>query len=243
MRGSLRGGARNVGRTNTRKPVRVREWKPIELAQLATLGVVGVFEALGGKRLFGHSRSANGTWPGIDHGVQSRGTELNLVRIVIVTVFGEVQLAGMQVGTKEPIEPQRLLLDCLLETAQKSENTTAEICVRSGGNRTEKQEHHEPVATHHPGFGSFCHLVFFNFQCLHAIRFSDRLQTVSIVGSREMRERKSAEFRDQTFSLCSLSLARCDTTSTYLGPTAGSYYLGSLVMKRFKVRGGIILNV
>jgi hypothetical protein len=62
------------------------------------------------------------------HRVCSRGEKPDHVWVVTVTILGEVQLAGMQIGTKEAVEPQRFLSHPLFvfEAVQKTENSTAE---------------------------------------------------------------------------------------------------------------------
>jgi hypothetical protein len=54
----------------------------------------------------------------------------------------------MQVGAKEAVEPQRLLLHPLFEATQKIENSTAEIRVSSIRDGRKKQKKQKAASTH-----------------------------------------------------------------------------------------------
>jgi hypothetical protein len=63
--------------------------------------------------------------PGVDI---HRRAELNLVGVVIVALFSQINLLLLLLHTEESVEPKGLLLNTLFEPAQEFQNSTIRLC-------------------------------------------------------------------------------------------------------------------
>jgi hypothetical protein len=129
--------------------------RSLKFTQFTALRVIRIFKTFGWERLLGTSSHIR---VGKHHRIQRGRAVLDLVRVIVVTILGEVELAGVQARSEESVEPQSLLLYSLLEAAKEPEDSSNTNIGLNRGSRGKKQQGQK--AGFREGFRHSCFIAF-----------------------------------------------------------------------------------